>query len=213
MNWSPCCEMRSRPRCTRTSSEVRGQLCIAEVPRFLGSEAPVGLSSACCDTTGREFALAGPSERKCFDDELGTDCCRGRNGSAGSSDLVHMRPGVVVAGIAIVLGAACAGCTSMTAGRPVPTPAPVTVVSTVTVQPPLPTRRKVFNADAVERGVVQILKDEYKISDVGEATCPADQLVEPGVTFICIVEVGDVDRSVKITAKSSDGEYEVGQPH
>jgi hypothetical protein len=124
-----------------------------------------------------------------------------------------MRSGVVVTDIAIVLGAACAGCTSTTAGTALPDPTPVTVVSTVTVQPPLPTRRKVFNEDAVERGVVQILKDEYKISGVGQATCPADQLVAPGVSFICIVEVGGVDKSVKITAKSDDGEYEVGQPH
>lgn len=93
-----------------------------------------------------------------------------------------------------------------------PAPTPVIVVSTVTVQPPLPTRRKAFNADTVERGVVQILKDEYKISDVGEATCPVDPLVAPGVSFTCIVEVGGVDKSVKITAKSNDGEYEVGQP-
>ncbi|GHH43971.1 hypothetical protein GCM10017774_42600 [Lentzea cavernae] len=70
-----------------------------------------------------------------------------------------------------------------------------------------------FKADAVERGVVQILKDEYKISDVGEATCPENQLVAPDVSFISIVEVGGVDKSVKITAKSEDGEYEVGQPH
>ncbi|MEV6236585.1 DUF4333 domain-containing protein [Lentzea sp. NPDC051838] len=85
-------------------------------------------------------------------------------------------------------------------------------MSTVTVQPPMPTRRKVFKADAVERGVVPILKDEYKIFDVGEATCPEDQLVAPGNSFICIVEVGGVDKSVKITAKSDDGEYKVGQP-
>jgi hypothetical protein len=37
-------------------------------------------------------------------------------------------------------------------------------------------------------------------------------LVAPGVSFICIVEVGGVDKSVKIMATSDDGEYEVGQP-
>jgi hypothetical protein len=72
---------------------------------------------------------------------------------------------------------------------------------------------EVHHADAVELGVVQILKDEYKISDVGDAACPEDQLVAPGVSFICIVEIGGVDKSVKITAKSDDGECEVSQPH
>lgn len=93
-----------------------------------------------------------------------------------------------------------------------PAPAPVTVVSTVTATPPLPTRRKVFIADAVERGVVEILKNEYKISDVGEATCPENKPVTPGNSFICIVSVEGVDKSVKVVVKSADGEYEIGQP-
>ncbi|MFD5828312.1 DUF4333 domain-containing protein [Lentzea sp. NPDC060358] len=87
----------------------------------------------------------------------------------------------------------------------------MTVVSTVTVTP-VPTRRKVFVADAVERGVIQILKDEYKFSDVGEAVCPEDQTVAPGNSFVCVVTVSGVDKSVKVVVKSSEGSYEVGQP-
>jgi hypothetical protein len=93
-----------------------------------------------------------------------------------------------------------------------PAPAPVTIVSPVTATPPLPTRRKVFVANDVARGVVKVLKDEYKISGVGEATCPEDQLVTPGNSCVCGVSVEGAAKSVKVLVKSSDGEYEVDQP-
>lgn len=80
----------------------------------------------------------------------------------------------------------------------------------MTVAPAPSAPRKVFSADAVERGAVQILKDEYKISDVSEAMCPEGQLAVLGTSFICIVSIGGTDKSVKITVKSEDGEFEVG---
>ncbi|MFD4636547.1 DUF4333 domain-containing protein [Lentzea sp. NPDC058436] len=124
-----------------------------------------------------------------------------------------------------VISLLAAGCTSPTPGTPVPAPSTVTVrgaavvprstvgvVPTVTVTRTAPRERHVFMTDAVEYGVGQVLTDEYKISDVGRVTCPESQDVEPGRTFICAVAVGGVDRSVKITVKTADGEYEVGQP-
>lgn len=41
---------------------------------------------------------------------------------------------------------------------------------------------------------------------------PESQAVEPGSICICVVVVRGLDKSVKITVKSADGEYEVGQP-
>ena len=64
----------------------------------------------------------------------------------------------------------------------------------------------------VQNGVVGVLKDDYKISDVGSATCPAEQEVKPNTSFDCTVKVGGKDKKVKITVKTEDGEYEVGQP-
>ncbi|KOX27997.1 hypothetical protein ADK67_13010 [Saccharothrix sp. NRRL B-16348] len=71
---------------------------------------------------------------------------------------------------------------------------------------------KVFDQAAVQSGVVGVLKDDYKISDVESATCPAEQEVKPNTTFECTVKVGGKDKTVKITVKTEDGEYEVGQP-
>ncbi|MFS8099237.1 DUF4333 domain-containing protein [Lentzea alba] len=96
----------------------------------------------------------------------------------------------------LVLVLALGACTSPTTGKPVPAPG----------------TREVFVAKSVERGVVQILEDEYKISGVGVARCPEGQAVEPGTSFDCTVEVGGQVKTVEIRVKTADGEYEVGQP-
>ncbi|WP_199442024.1 DUF4333 domain-containing protein [Umezawaea beigongshangensis] len=73
-------------------------------------------------------------------------------------------------------------------------------------------KTKVFDTTSVQNGVVSILKNDYKIDDVESATCPAEQEVKPGATFECTAKVGGEDKKVKITVKTDDGEYEVGQP-
>lgn len=73
-------------------------------------------------------------------------------------------------------------------------------------------KKKIFDNTAVQTGIVQILKDEYKISDVGSATCTGENEVKPNTSFECKVQVGGKDKKVKIVVKTEDGEYEVGQP-
>jgi hypothetical protein len=73
-------------------------------------------------------------------------------------------------------------------------------------------KKKIFDNTAVQTGIVQILKDEYKISDVGSATCSGENEVKPNTSFECKVQVGGKDKKVKIVVKTEDGEYEVGQP-
>ncbi|MEU7476140.1 DUF4333 domain-containing protein [Lentzea sp. NPDC042327] len=73
-------------------------------------------------------------------------------------------------------------------------------------------KKKVFDNTSVQNGIVQILKDEYKISDVGSATCSGENEVKPNTSFECKVQVGGKDKKVKIVVKTEDGEYEVGQP-
>ncbi|CAL9524383.1 hypothetical protein SUDANB95_03872 [Actinosynnema sp. ALI-1.44] len=73
-------------------------------------------------------------------------------------------------------------------------------------------KKKIFDNTAVQNGIVQILKDDYKISDVESATCTGENPVEPNRSFTCKVKIGGKDKDVKITVKTADGEYEVGQP-
>ncbi|RKT55904.1 DUF4333 domain-containing protein [Saccharothrix australiensis] len=73
-------------------------------------------------------------------------------------------------------------------------------------------KKKIFDNGSVQSGIVQILKDDYKISDVEGATCTGEHPVEPNRTFTCKVKVGGKEKDVKITVKTADGEYEVGQP-
>jgi len=73
-------------------------------------------------------------------------------------------------------------------------------------------KKKVFDNASVQKGVVKILTEEYKISDAESAVCPAEREVKPNTTFECTVKVGGKDKKVTITVKTADGEYEVGQP-
>lgn len=113
-----------------------------------------------------------------------------------------MRSRHVALSICLALGAVSGACSSPIPGKALPAPQPAAV----------PSSRPVFRSDAVKRGVTQILKEEYKISDVGEVTCPDGQFAEPQAFFFCTVEVGGKVKSVKIVVKTVDGEYEVGQP-
>ncbi|GAA2677228.1 MULTISPECIES: DUF4333 domain-containing protein [Actinosynnema] len=70
---------------------------------------------------------------------------------------------------------------------------------------------KVLDNTSVQNGIVQVLKDDYKL-DAKSASCTGQHEVTPNTTFECDVKVGDADKKVKITIKTSDGEYEVGQP-
>lgn len=71
---------------------------------------------------------------------------------------------------------------------------------------------KVFDNAEVQKGVVSILKNDYKIPDVESASCTGEHTVKVGATFECTAKVGGNDKKVKITVKTADGEYEVGQP-
>ena len=69
----------------------------------------------------------------------------------------------------------------------------------------------VFDQDAVQRGVAQILSDEYG-QDPQVVACPTGQEVQAGSTFSCQVTIEGEQRNVTITVKTDDGEYEVARP-
>ncbi|MGZ4517692.1 MAG: DUF4333 domain-containing protein [Mycobacteriaceae bacterium] len=71
---------------------------------------------------------------------------------------------------------------------------------------------KVLNAAAVEDGVQKILTDTYKISDVTQVSCPANQKVKNGGTFTCKATIGGKDTDVRITITDDNGTYQVGRP-
>lgn len=72
--------------------------------------------------------------------------------------------------------------------------------------------RTVFDAKAVEAGVRQIVEGSYRVGQVDSATCPPEQPVEPARSFECVVSIGGQDRNVTVTAKDTEGIYEVSRP-
>ncbi|SDP66927.1 protein of unknown function [Lentzea jiangxiensis] len=115
-------------------------------------------------------------------------------------------------GLSLLFGVGTTACSATVTGTAGFAPVTVTVVSTVTVPQPALEGRKVFVPAAVERGIVRILTEEYKISGVGPVTCPEGQEVAPDNSFFCTVRVDGKQKFVKVVVKSSEGEYEVGQP-
>jgi hypothetical protein len=71
--------------------------------------------------------------------------------------------------------------------------------------------KQVLDTSSVQDGVKNILQNDYKIS-VSTVTCPTDPEVKVGNTFYCQATVGGQQKQVQVTVKTSDGQYEVGQP-
>lgn len=73
--------------------------------------------------------------------------------------------------------------------------------------------RTVFDAEAVQKGVQQVLRGSYKLGAVEMVRCPREVPVEPSHTFECEVRMGSAQqRTVTVTVKDSEGTYAVGYP-
>lgn len=71
---------------------------------------------------------------------------------------------------------------------------------------------KTLSQDAAQQGVVRVLTDDYKSTNVSNAACPSGQRVKEGGSFTCTVKVGDRERKVTITFLDGKGNYEVSRP-
>ncbi|OLR93439.1 DUF4333 domain-containing protein [Actinokineospora bangkokensis] len=71
---------------------------------------------------------------------------------------------------------------------------------------------KVFDQGAVQDGVKGVLTGKYSVADVESVSCPADQEVKKDARFSCKVTIGGQEKTVNITVRSDDGEYEVAPP-
>jgi len=78
---------------------------------------------------------------------------------------------------------------------------------------------KLFDEAALEgeRGVMRVLIENYGLSadEIQHVDCPADQKVEKGNTFTCVVELSGDDpesKVVGITVLDDDGAYQVDRP-
>jgi hypothetical protein len=70
---------------------------------------------------------------------------------------------------------------------------------------------KVLDTTAVQNGVKNVLQNDYKIN-VSNVTCPSNPEVKVGNVFNCQVTVDGQQKSVQVTVKTADGQYEVAQP-
>jgi hypothetical protein len=71
--------------------------------------------------------------------------------------------------------------------------------------------RTTFDNTQMEQDVARVLGG-YDIGQVESVSCPSGQEVTDGATFQCQAVVDGQQRSIPITVKGSDGDYQVGYP-
>ncbi|SFB54972.1 protein of unknown function [Amycolatopsis marina] len=71
---------------------------------------------------------------------------------------------------------------------------------------------KVFDAEAMQKSVREILTEEYLVEDLRSVTCPSGKRVEVDSTFECTAQIGGESKAVPITVTSEKGDYQVGMP-
>jgi hypothetical protein len=71
---------------------------------------------------------------------------------------------------------------------------------------------RVFDATYLEDGVRIILTEDYNVAGVDDVRCPPDEEVRVGHRFTCTVTIEGNQRSVIITVRTEEGEYEVSPP-
>lgn len=96
-------------------------------------------------------------------------------------------------------------------------PSAVTVIRTVTAAKTAPNGNYLtFNSATVAADVRKILTDSpptgYGILGVADVSCPNDQPVKVGATFLCHITINNASKSVKITVRDNEGRYQVGIP-
>lgn len=70
----------------------------------------------------------------------------------------------------------------------------------------------VLDQASVQDGVGMILRDTYRLPDVVDVTCPADQQVLPGRSFTCVAVVDGKRSEIPVVIQDKAGRYQVGRP-
>ncbi|MGI9001687.1 MAG: DUF4333 domain-containing protein [Pseudonocardia sp.] len=71
---------------------------------------------------------------------------------------------------------------------------------------------RIFDAEAMQQGVQQVLVDDYGLSNVTSVSCGQNIRVDEGAAFACDAIVDGEPMTVPIRVTSGDGDYEVGRP-
>lgn len=73
-----------------------------------------------------------------------------------------------------------------------------------------------FDSAKVATGIRKVLTDAppagYGITGVTDTSCPNDQPVKIGTTFLCHATIDNASKSIRITVEDDAGKYEVGLP-
>jgi hypothetical protein len=70
----------------------------------------------------------------------------------------------------------------------------------------------VLDQAAVQDGVREVLRTDYRVANVSSVACPADQEVVPGHSFRCVALISNARADVTVVIQDRNGSYLVSHP-
>lgn len=78
---------------------------------------------------------------------------------------------------------------------------------------PTPTETvRFFDVEKMNADVRRVVTEDYGLERVRDVSCPRNEPVEVGASFVCYIQVAGDERKVAITVENEKGRYRVGAP-
>lgn len=113
----------------------------------------------------------------------------------------------VVAVVAIAVVAFLIG--RLSAAR---TPAPLAPLPATAAEGGPTASNRYLDGSAAEKGVTKVVSENYGAKKVANTTCPDNEPVEAGHTFVCTLSIDGSPSTVTVTFVDDSGTYEVSLP-
>lgn len=113
----------------------------------------------------------------------------------------------VVAVVAIALVAFLVG--RQSAAR---APAPMAPLPATATEGGPPQSNRYLDGSAAEKGVTKVVSESYGAKNVANTTCPDNEPVQAGHTFVCTLSIDGSRSTVTVTFVDDSGTYEVSRP-
>nr|WP_281372480.1 DUF4333 domain-containing protein [Prauserella isguenensis] len=83
----------------------------------------------------------------------------------------------------------------------------------VTSPVPTPTETvRFFDVEKMNADVRNVVTEGYGLQPVREVSCPRNEPVQVGASFVCYIQLDAGERKVTITVETDQGRYRVGAP-
>lgn len=119
---------------------------------------------------------------------------------------------VVISVVAVVAIALVAFLVGRQSAAHAPAPAPLAPLPATATEGGAPQSNRYLAGLAAEKGVTKVVSESYGAKNVANTTCPDNEPVQAGHTFICTLSIDGSPSTVTVTFVDNSGTYEVSRP-